>query len=921
MVSVNLQLVEFMDARPLPGADIELSLQVVPRFPPRPEPGETDPEGEPTTDLGPQPDMRFAQTLTAGAVTDDEGRVEVSFDDAALFARLSRTMRSEAPRGAVDAVGFLSGTARFLAIRFNRRALAHTIAQDAQLEHTLPADLGMAIVGHTTAQTARLWFHLPFEPGPNHEFTCSVKTVPLNAPLLAPGPLQGAPAFARDLPVTFERAANTAVVDVAGLAPGPPHDYALVFRHGQGPLAQRFALVTGRFRTPQEDQRRLSLAFGSCHLPVVNGTLGEPSAAARRSLERWQRLADRRDFEVLLLIGDQIYGDGIEDKWPDADPFTQYLRRYRQLWAHRPTRQVLRSVPTYMILDDHDVADDFGIGNLPDIKVAEALRCYRLFQHAHNPGERDDQGTNVGPFHYHFRWGPAAFFVMDGRTQRGQGSPPTPVFGREQLRDLRAWAGSPETRAADVIFFVAPVPLALLPTEVIRQVADELTEQAGVTAGVLAGLALGLVGLVPAPFPGGPGGAISNAAVLGAVGYGAAEVFEGFVDRTLLVEADLGERWDLRENQADLVRLLDLLFDLANGVGDDPPRKRAVFILSGDIHAGTMHLIRSLPHRAGQRHVANPLITQLTSSALSHEPINSTLWVEAVSSIDERVDLDLKDVNLLTLAQQGADWERLSKEAIDVEDVFGEGKAEYFLDPDHDRRYLTQFAGLLMERTVGRVDVELRDPERRRYRFRLAIKGRSRTLESSFDLDLDSDVVHPQTDDASFVRQSVPRRIEGAFHADVRITMRNTGTRTWTGADSLRLIQSVWGVEHVPVAEPVRPGREVTFRFTIRAPSVGRFPLRCQMSSPMSGGSGLSGLRRGFGRFTPEVSIDVAGQGGADPCPELRRAQQLKRGRLEDLRQEAARLGEPSERLLQEMSRVNAELRGIERNLGELGCT
>ena len=125
-------------------------------------------------------------------------------------------------------------------------------------------------------------------------------------------------------------------------------------------------LAGGRFRTPTAGQRDLAFAFGSCHLPVVTGTPDDPSPEALRSLELWQRLDDRDDSEMLLLTGDQIYGDDIEEKWPDDIDFVRYLRRYRQLWAHRPTRSVLRSMPTYMILDDHDVADDYGIGDVDD---------------------------------------------------------------------------------------------------------------------------------------------------------------------------------------------------------------------------------------------------------------------------------------------------------------------------------------------------------------------------------------------------------------------------------------------------------------------------------------------------------------------------------------------------------------------------
>lgn len=717
MVEVSFRLVDFMDARPLPGATVEFTLTVVPRFPLLPDEGPGPPQP-------PRPDDRFAESLRRTVVSGVDGRAALSFDATDVFSRLTGLERDDPPGRSVDAVGTLSASARLLGIGLPRAALAGGLGPAERLEHTLPADLGMSLVGHTTPETARLWFHLPFEPAADHSFTCHVAPAADGAPPPAAGPLDPATDLGPGFGLTFDSSSNTAVARATGLLPGRTQDYALVLQRA----TSRFVLAGGRFRTPTADQRNLAFAFGSCHLPVVTGTPDQPSPEALRSLELWQRLDDRDDVELLLLIGDQIYGDGIEDKWP-GDDFSRYLRRYRQLWAHRPTRSVLRSTPTYMILDDHDVADDFGLGDLDDNKVDGALLAYRFFQHAHGPSD-----SVSAPFHYSFRRGPAAFFVMDGRTQRGEG---TPVFGQRQLADLRAWARDPDTRAADVIFFVAPVPLALLPTETIRKVVDELSEQALVTTGVLVGLGLGLLGIA-APFPG-VGGALINAAVLGAVGYGAAEVLEDHIDRTLLLEADLGERWDLADNQPDLVRLLDLLFDLANGVGDDPPRKRAVFILAGDIHAATMHLIRSLPEGRGLQHRANPLITQLTSSAISHEPVNSTLWVEAVSRIDEELDLDLTDINLLELFREGTDWERLGKGVIDTDEVFGEGKGEYFLDPNRDRRYLTQWAGLLMERTVGHVDVRRTSLQRRAYRVRLTIEGQSgEQLESVLNVDLDA---------------------------------------------------------------------------------------------------------------------------------------------------------------------------------------
>jgi hypothetical protein len=898
MVRVSLGFADFMDARPLPQASIDVDLRVAPRFK-----EVIQLEGfKPKQVL--RPDFRFGELLSASGETDDEGRVTLDLRAAEVFERLASVERDGVlPE---DVVGFVDVGLQFLGISYRRGAIASVSEDASEVEATLPVDLGMSIVGHTTSSTARLWFTVPFEPGDGQTFICAlVSQQQVLAASLFP-PVGGAGELGVSQTVAFSASTRTAVVDFDGLSSGLAHDYALVLQRG----LRRFTLASGRFRTPEEDQPRISFAFGSCHLPTLSGTVENPSEAAILSLERWQRLADRRDYEFLLLTGDQIYGDGIENKWPDDEWFPRYLRRYRQLWAYRPMRQVLRNVPTYMILDDHDVADDFGTVLEDFQRIDAALNIYRAFQHALNPGDKDDPNS---PLHYHFRWGPASFFVMDGRTRR-QEFAGAPVFGREQLAALQEWAASPETLASDLIFFIAPVPLALLPTEIIREIADELAEQAGAAVGAGIGtlVGLGVGGVVAGPL-GAAAGAGIGAAVLGTVGYTAGgEVLEPLVDRTLLVDFDLAERWDRKENQFDLSNLLNVLFGLANGVGEEQPRPRAVFILAGDIHAGTMHLIRSLPSPVGVRHDRNPVIIQLTSSAISHEPVNSTLWVQAVSRIDEDVDLDLHDINFLTAWDHRKDWEGISQESIDLDNVFGKGRGAYILDPDQGGRYVAEFAGLLMERTVGRVAVERRDPARRVYRFHVAIEGQSQLLESRFDLDLDAELVTPRMDDARFVRRLVPSRIEPLTPTDVEVTMQNTGATDWTQGYALDIVQDFWGVGRVPVTTTVRSGREHTFRFRITAPSSGSFFLTTRMNRP---GGGV------FGSAAPTVRITAsAGDGGGNRCADLREERERLEATLDQLQSESPESPAEKQLIAAEIKRTRAALAGINRQLAQAGC-
>jgi hypothetical protein len=170
-----------------------------------------------------------------------------------------------------------------------------------------------------------------------------------------------------------------------------------------------------------------------------------------------------------------------------------------------------------------------------------------------------------------------------------------------------------------------------------------------------------------------------------------------------------------------------------------------------------------------------------------------------------------------------------------------------------------------MDRTVGLVRVERRDPQRRVYRFHLAIEGDSKSIESHFDLDLDAAEVTPQLRNAEFVGRQGPVDLQPLRRTDVAVTMRNTGATAWTTGFALDITQRTWGIDRVPVATTVRPGGEHTFRFQIVAPGPGSFPFSARMTAP--GG-------QHFGETTPLTRFTArpgGANGGGASCAELQR--------------------------------------------------
>jgi putative Ig domain-containing protein/matrixin/Ig-like domain-containing protein/S-layer family protein len=115
-----------------------------------------------------------------------------------------------------------------------------------------------------------------------------------------------------------------------------------------------------------------------------------------------------------------------------------------------------------------------------------------------------------------------------------------------------------------------------------------------------------------------------------------------------------------------------------------------------------------------------------------------------------------------------------------------------------------------------------------------------------------------QTNNASFISQSVPTSMTPGQVTSATLTMRNSGTTTWT-AGTYRLgsqnpqDNSTWGLNRVNLASSVAPGSDATFTFNITAPAAGTYNFQWRM------------LQEGvafFGASSTNVSINVSGGGG-----------------------------------------------------------
>jgi hypothetical protein len=213
-----------------------------------------------------------------------------------------------------------------------------------------------------------------------------------------------------------------ALARVEDLGPNTAHEYRVCFEGDEvWPLAGS-PYPPSVIRTPDPDGP-FRLAFGSCRraAPFDREHLDELGADALVALVNQMTTSSPDSWpELLLLLGDQLYADDPSDEIAAklktahagqhgrdrevADEIQNYLEYtwlYEESWTAPPVRWLLSTVPTGMMLDDHDLRDDWNtskswrewVTQQPwwRDRVIGAYGAYWVYQHLGNlsPDELD----------------------------------------------------------------------------------------------------------------------------------------------------------------------------------------------------------------------------------------------------------------------------------------------------------------------------------------------------------------------------------------------------------------------------------------------------------------------------------------------------------------------------------------------------
>ena len=222
--------------------------------------------------------------------------------------------------------------------------------------------------------------------------------------------------------------------------------------------------LTHKFKTPALNVQVTAFTFGSCRSPDRGkDRLGDDRC--------FKVIADRHlDDDFVLMCGDQIYADFSLKGRPlikhdERMTLEHFLSHYRKFFARPSFAEVVGSLPTYMIMDDHEVLNNWSQGafergeeGFENLQIRDdGLKAYALYQ----ASLADAGGHDPASFHFEFSHGRCDFFMMDQRSQRDverntQNQNEYNLILDNQMCDLKSFISNGHDR---IKFIVSPVPM------------------------------------------------------------------------------------------------------------------------------------------------------------------------------------------------------------------------------------------------------------------------------------------------------------------------------------------------------------------------------------------------------------------------------------------------------------------------------
>lgn len=175
--------------------------------------------------------------------------------------------------------------------------------------------------------------------------------------------------------------------------------------------------------------------------------------------------------DISIMTGDQIYSHVEENI--KAEGFYKYRDIYRQQFTETNFSKVMKILPSYFQMDDHEVQNDWGFNDFKNEsekdKLDNAMRAYNAYQASlcpvfknsdHYKSHGNERKVNE-KYWYDFKRNDCDFFVMDVRHDRKKENDSWSLRStggeNDQLQDLLKWIHNANNNKVN--FIVTPVPM------------------------------------------------------------------------------------------------------------------------------------------------------------------------------------------------------------------------------------------------------------------------------------------------------------------------------------------------------------------------------------------------------------------------------------------------------------------------------
>jgi hypothetical protein len=189
-----------------------------------------------------------------------------------------------------------------------------------------------------------------------------------------------------------------------------------------------------------------------------SGTMLE-NDRADQSLNRIARLltsnAETRP-QMMWMLGDQIYADASAGVFDSPSPVERLVNKTHAVFGSRAFHGLTSRLPTYMVIDDHEIANDWSRDVLEHADVNKkasakdlfqtACLSFAAYQWAHSPMNL----PHTPGFNYTVSNNACNFFALDTRTQRRRfslGTDQAQMIDAQQMKALKAWLADKTTAA------------------------------------------------------------------------------------------------------------------------------------------------------------------------------------------------------------------------------------------------------------------------------------------------------------------------------------------------------------------------------------------------------------------------------------------------------------------------------------------